>query len=240
MVRDQWPVERKQWAVESMAKTESIDGSSGQRTTGHCPLPAVLGVTGASGAIYARRTLDALLEAGREVHLTMSPAAFQVFEAELGVSISRDPSDWAEALEIPNAHRRQLRTWKHDDLSAGIASGSFATSAMAIVPCSMSSLAAIAHGQGTNLVHRAADVHLKERRKLVLVPRETPLSSIAIENMARVTQAGAVVLPAMPGFYHNPKSINDLVDFVVARICGQLGVPFDRMRAWGAESNSSA
>lgn len=214
--------------------------SSALPPTVHGPRPTVLAMTGASGVIYATRTLLALLESGREVHLVLSPAAFQVFEAEMGMSVSRNPSDWAQALKIPEEYRRQLRTWKHDDLSAGIASGSFSTAAMAIVPCSLSTLAAIAHGQGTNLIHRAADVHIKERRKLVLVPRETPLSAIAIDNMARVTNAGAVVLPAMPGFYHNPKTLDDLIDFVVARICSQLEVPFGRMAPWGGQSESSA
>ena len=121
----------------------------------------------------------------------------------------------------------------HADFSAGIASGSFRTGGMVVSPCSMSTLAAIAHGITTNLITRAADVHLKERRKLILVPRETPLSLIHLENMAAVTRAGAVVLPAMPGWYHRPASLDDLVDFVVARICDQLGVENDLIRRWG-------
>lgn len=116
---------------------------------------------------------------------------------------------------------------------APIASGSFLTAGMVVCPCSGSTLGAIVHGTGENLIHRAAQVHLKERRKLIVVPRETPLSTIQLDNMARASQAGAVVLPAMPGFYHGVKSIRDLVDFVVARICDQLGVDNALIERWG-------
>ena len=124
-----------------------------------------------------------------------------------------------------------------DDYSAGIASGSFLTAGMVICPCSMGTLSAIATGASTNLIHRAADVHLKERRPLVLVPRETPLSVIQLENMTRVSHAGATVLPSMPGFYHQPQSIADLVDFVVARICDHLRVPHTLMQRWGKDEH---
>jgi flavin prenyltransferase len=120
------------------------------------------------------------------------------------------------------------------DYSAGIASGSFRTAGMVICPCSMGTLAAVAHGMSQNLIHRAADVHLKERRKLIVVPRETPLSLIALDNMRRITEAGGVVLPAMPGFYHGAETLIDLVDFVVTRICDQLGLRVELMRRWGA------
>jgi flavin prenyltransferase len=123
----------------------------------------------------------------------------------------------------------------HEDFGAGIASGSFPTGGMIIVPCSMSTLGAIASGVTTNLITRAADVHLKERRKLVLVPRETPLGLIHLENMATVTRAGAIVLPAMPGWYHQPRRLEDIVDFIVARICDQLGVPNSLITRWGSE-----
>ena len=116
---------------------------------------------------------------------------------------------------------------------AGIASGSFRTAGMVICPCSMGTLAALATGNGSNLIHRAGEVHLKERRKLILVPRETPLSLIAIENMATVTRAGAIVLPAMPGFYHRPTKLEDLVNFVVSRICDHLGVDVNLIDRWG-------
>lgn len=119
------------------------------------------------------------------------------------------------------------------DFRAGIASGSFLTGGMVICPCSMGTLASVARGHSENLIHRAADVHLKERRRLIVVPRETPLGSIQLENMKRLADAGAVVLPAMPGFYHNPTSIHDLVDFVVGRICDHLGIEHALFKRWG-------
>lgn len=192
-------------------------------------LPVVVGVTGASGALYAKRTLSALAAAGREVHVVVSPSARLVFRTELGVAVDVSSNNLAKALGVEGA----VREWRCDNLAARIASGSFLTSGMVIVPCSMSTLAAVAHGQGVNLIHRAADVHLKERRKLIVVPRETPLSLVAIENMARLTRAGGVVLPAMPGFYHGAKTVDDLVDFIVARICDQLGVENQLIRRWG-------
>ena len=194
-------------------------------------LPLVLGITGASGAPYGRRLLEVLLRAGREVHLTISDSAGIVFLEELGVRLSLDDFDPATLTDAPTD---RLHYWRSGDLAATIASGSFRTAGMVVLPCSMGTLAAIAHGASRNLIHRAADVHLKERRKLILVPRETPLSSIALENMLAVTRAGAIVLPAMPGFYHKPRSIDDLVDFVVARICDQLGVDAELMRRWGS------
>ena len=200
-------------------------------------LPIVVGITGASGSLYARRLLDVLLAAGREVHVAVSPAAVQVFQTELDDKIVAAGFDIRSIL---TSDTKRLVTWNHQNLTAGMASGSFRTAGMVVVPCSMSTLAAIAHGQGLNLIHRAADVHLKERRKLILVPRETPLSLVALENMTAVTRAGAIVLPAMPGFYHSPKSIDDLVDFVVSRICDQLGVENTLMHRWGTGTNPSS
>lgn len=223
----------------------------------------VVAVTGASGAVYAVRLLDVLLHAGRNVHLTISPAAARVFEEELGLSIR--PSEFTleqllPDLDSPAAVRlKQLLprvTWRvegnrvvkadgtpggsvtyhhHHDYGAGIASGSFRTAGMVICPCSMGTLGSIANGLSTNLVHRAADVHLKERRKLILVPRETPLGSIQLGNMQRLVDAGAVVLPAMPGWYHQPRDLQDLVDFIVSRICDQLGVEVELIRRWGED-----
>ena len=195
--------------------------------------PLVLAMTGASGAPYAVRLLRVLIAAGRTVHLTISPSASQVMGEELGIRISLANPDLA-ALDAPGPGL--LVYHHHSDFSAGIASGSFLTAGMVVSPCSMSTLAAIAHGITTNLVTRAADVHLKERRKLVLVPRETPLSLVHIENMAAVTRAGAVVLPAMPGWYHRPRTLDDLVDFVVHRICDQLGVEIAKAPRWGREA----
>ncbi|MBI1313741.1 UbiX family flavin prenyltransferase [bacterium] len=195
----------------------------------------VLAVTGASGSAYAVRLLDVLLSAGRRVHLVVSPAGLQVLRHELGLSI--DASQFAVSQLLPErqgATANELVTLHdHRDFSAGIASGSFRTGGMVICPCSMGTLASVAHGLSMNLIQRAADVHLKERRKLIVVPRETPLGSIQLENMKRLADAGAVILPAMPGFYHNPQSLGDLVDFVVARICDQLNVPHELARRWG-------
>ncbi len=196
--------------------------------------PLVLAITGASGAIYGLRLLEVLLEAGHIVYLTISPSGKTVLETELGVKVDLDAFA-VDALcrKRRGADRGQTRYCHYQDLMSPIASGSFLTGGMIVCPCSGSTLGAIAHSMGSNLIHRAAEVHLKERRKLILVPRETPLSLPQIDNVRKVSEAGAVVLPASPGFYHGPKSIDDLVDFVVARICDQLGIEHDLMRRWG-------
>ncbi len=215
----------------------------------------VLAMTGASGMIYALRLLQVLLAGNRRVHLSISPSAALVLRGELGVEIElnhldarslplvRDsrafaglPPAMAEVLgaAVPDLSKHGELVYHHfENLLAPIASGSFLTSGMVICPCSGSTLGAVVHGTGDNLIHRAASVHLKERRKLIVVPRETPLSTIQLENMRRAAQAGAVVLPAMPGFYHGVNSIRDLVDFVVARICDQLGIDNTLMHRWG-------
>jgi len=195
--------------------------------------PIVVGVTGGSGALYAVRLLEVLLRSGRHVHLTLSEAAVQVFKQELGVEIDLN----AFRPSFLNAETAGLRYFHHQDWFAPTASGSYLTGGMVVVPCSGGTLAAIAHGLSSNLVQRAAEVHLKERRPLVLIPREAPLSLIAIENMAAATRAGATVLPASPGFYHGPKTIDDLVDFLVARICDQLGVAHSLTERWGEDQS---
>jgi len=196
----------------------------------------VVGITGASGALYATRLLEVLLSAGRRVHLTISPAGVEVLKTELGITVDLRKFDAAQ-LSLPGERvaAGTLVYHHYQDYSAPIASGSFLTAGMVICPCSMGTLASVANGLSTNLIQRAADVQLKERRKLIVVPRETPLGTIALENMKRLSEAGGVVLPAMPGFYHQPKSISDLIDFVVARICSQLGVSLDKelQKPWG-------
>lgn len=199
-------------------------------------LPYVVAMTGGSGAAYGRRLVEVLLKAEREVHFVLSPAAHEVLRHELDLSVASHPIDPRTLFRAP---MERLRVWDHRNLLAPIASGSHRTAGMVIVPCSMSTLAAIASGQSTNLIQRAADVHLKERRKLILTPRETPLGLVGLKNMVQVTEAGAVVLPAMPGFYHAPRSIEDLVDFIVGRICDQLGLENDLIRRWGTGSDSS-
>ena len=196
-------------------------------------LPIVLGITGASGAPYGVRLLEVLLEAGREVHLSISPSGEAVLATELGRRVDLDRFDPAALLGRPAPAAGRLRYHHFKNLMAPIASGSFLTSAMVICPCSGSTLAAVAHAMGENLIHRAAEVHLKERRKLVVVPRETPLSLPQLRNMQAIHEAGAVVLPAAPGFYAGADSVADLVDFVVARICDQLSVANALVRRWG-------
>ena len=198
--------------------------------------PLVVGITGASGAAYAVRLLEVLLEAGREVHLAISPSGQAVIETELGLAVDLDRFDVAALLRRPPPAGGVLHYHHYKNLMAPIASGSFLTAAMVICPCSGSTLSAIAHSMGENLIHRAAEVHLKERRTLVVVPRETPLSLPQLKNMQAIHEAGAVVLPAAPGFYHGAATVADLVDFVVARICDQLGVPNALIRRWGEET----
>lgn len=219
----------------------------------------VLAITGASGSIYGVRLLQVLLAAGWNVELLISDAALQVMRTELGLSLDLDnfsldqfgtleevlsgdsklgllrgeggSSIFSEAETGASGGRVNHHSCR--DYNAGVASGSFPTGGMVICPCSMGTLGSLASGLSSNLIHRAAHVHLKERRKLILVPRETPLSTIHLQNMTRLSEAGAVVLPAMPGFYHDPLTIHDLIDFVVGRICDQLEVPVDLTRRWG-------
>jgi 4-hydroxy-3-polyprenylbenzoate decarboxylase len=206
--------------------------------------PIILGITGASGAIYAVRLLEVLREAGRDVHLSISPSGRDVIRQELKRDIDLDrfdthnlklrsnssPAPSPQALAPGNLHY-----YHYQDFMAPMASGSFLTAGMVICPCSGTTLSAVAAGAANNLIQRAAEVHLKERRKLIVVPRETPLSLAHIDNMRRVTEAGGVVLPASPGWYHDVQSVNDLVDFVVARICDQLGVEHKLTKRWGTE-----
>jgi 4-hydroxy-3-polyprenylbenzoate decarboxylase len=195
----------------------------------------VLAMTGASGAPYGVRLLEVLLRAGRVVHLVISPAATQVIEQELGRRVRLDAFRLPDLLGEAAESAAPGRVCYHDyrDFRAGIASGSFLTAGMVVCPCSMGTAAAVAHGLSQNLIHRAADVHLKERRKLVLVPRETPLGVVQLRNLAACAEAGAVILPAMPAFYTHPQTIADAVDFIVGRVCDQLGVAHDLFRRWG-------
>jgi 4-hydroxy-3-polyprenylbenzoate decarboxylase len=193
----------------------------------------VVALTGASGAPYGVRLLEVLLAAGRTVHLSLSPAAAEVIEYELDRRVRLDHFDPADLLGAGTDPGGRLRYHHFRDFKAGIASGSFLTAGMAICPCSMGTAAAVAHGLSDNLIHRAADVHLKERRKLVLVPRETPLGLVQLRNLTACCEAGAVVLPATPAFYTRPRSLADAVDFVVGRVCDQLGVEHDLVRRWG-------
>jgi 4-hydroxy-3-polyprenylbenzoate decarboxylase len=194
----------------------------------------VLAFTGASGAPYGVRLLEVLLRQGRTVHLTISPAGAEVIEHELERHVRLEQFELHDLLgDRSSGLPGRVEYHRHCDFRAGIASGSFLTAGMVICPCSMGTVAAIAHGLSQNLIHRAADVHLKERRKLILVPRETPVNAIQLRNLAACAEAGAVVLPAMPAFYTRPQSLQDQVDFIVGRICDQLGVEHELLRRWG-------
>jgi 4-hydroxy-3-polyprenylbenzoate decarboxylase len=182
--------------------------------------------------IYAMRLLEILRAAGRDVHLSISPSGRDVIAQELNLTIDLDHLH-ADHL-LPGADDRgKIRCFHWQDFTAPMASGSFLTAGMVICPCSGSTLSAVASGAANNLIQRAAEVHLKEHRKLILVPRETPLSLPHIENMRRCAEAGAIVLPASPGWYHGVRDVRDLVDFVVARICDQLGIEHTLAKRWG-------
>jgi flavin prenyltransferase len=193
----------------------------------------VLALTGASGMPYGVRLLEVLLRAGRTVHLTLSPAAVEVLAHELDRKVRLNDFALADLLGETTSFAGALHYHHYQDFTAGIASGSFLTAGMAVCPCSLGTAAAIGHGLSQNLIHRAADVHLKERRRLILVPRETPLNVIQLRNLTACAEAGAVILPAMPAFYTRPRTLADVVDFVVGRVCDQLGVEHDLLRRWG-------
>ena len=195
--------------------------------------PIIVGITGASGAIYVVRLVETLLAAGRDVHLSISTSGRDVIRHELNLDIDLD-NFTASSLGLSGKSNAALHYYHHQDFMAPMASGSFLSDGMAICPCSGTTLSSVAAGSATNLIQRAAEVQLKERRKLVLVPREAPLSLAHIDNMRRVTEAGGVILPASPGFYHGEQSVDELVNFVVARICDQLGVEHSLTKRWGS------
>ena len=190
--------------------------------------PVTLALTGASGAPYAVRLLSALNESATPVRLIISQTGWRLLHEEAGI-------DSEAALEVATGDWSRVVVYDDHDRGATPASGSAASAGMVVCPCSMGTLASIAQGTTRSLIERAADVVLKERRPLILVPRETPYSSIHLENMLRVTRAGATVLPASPGFYHRPKSIDDLVDQVVTKALDRLGVRLDLIRRWKSE-----
>ncbi len=196
-------------------------------------LPLVLAITGASGVVYGQRLLECLLRAGEEVHLTISDSARQVFAHECGIGLDLENFRLEDLVAGSESLPGRAIYHHYRDWFTPIASGSFRTRGMVVCPCSGGSLSGIARASSSNLIHRAAEVHLKERRKLVLVTRETPLSLIQIENMRTVTLAGAVVLPASPGFYHGADSVGSIVDFVVGRVLDQIDVTHDLIHRWG-------
>jgi 4-hydroxy-3-polyprenylbenzoate decarboxylase len=196
-------------------------------------------LTGASGLPYGLRLVETLLDAGVRVWLLYSQAAQLVAKQELDLVLPSQPREVQRLLaERYGAQEGQLAVFGRDDWNAPLASGSNPPDAYVICPCSMGTLAKVAAGLADDLIARAADVALKEGRKLVLVPRETPFSAIHLENMLKLSRAGAVILPPSPGFYHHPQSVQDLVDFVVARILDQLAVPHALMARWGRDGTA--
>lgn len=202
-----------------------------------------MAITGASGTIYAQRTLMHLAASGAvsTINLIMSGTAAVVAQVETGSNALREPTPAKinEWLGLP-VDSKLIRYWRLDNLAAKPASGSNKQAGMIVVPCSMGTLGAIAAGAGTNLIHRAADVCLKESRKLILVPRETPYNAIHLENMLRLERAGARILPASPGFYHKPATIEELVDHLVFRILDQFDIPHSRKTQWTGEEVGEA
>jgi flavin prenyltransferase len=218
------------------------------------PNPIAVGWTGASGLAYGVRLVEVLLAAGRDVQLVVSAAVGQTAPVEMG----RTPDELVAALaagkplavvpgESPRpvplapgaaapAVRGALRRWGERDFTSPLASGSSLRGGLVICPCSMGTAARVAHGTSETLLLRAADVCLKERRPLILVPRETPLATHHLENLARLSALGALIVPAAPGFYHRPRSVGELVDFIVQRVCDQLDVPAALTARWGADA----
>lgn len=196
----------------------------------------IVAVTGASGIIYAQRLLEILSQSDFLVYLTISEAGAITIQEELNAKI--DLTNF-QSESLLGFHADNIEYHNFTDITAPIASGSYHTEGMAIVPCSMGTLGAIAAGLSDNLIERAADVCVKERRKLILVPRETPLSSIHLENMLKLSNSGVCILPAMPAYYHQPKTIIDLVDFIVAKILDQFGVENQLFKRWKGMSVSS-
>jgi flavin prenyltransferase len=193
----------------------------------------VLAITGASGAIYAVRTIAALLERGWHVELVVSDYGRRLLRDELGDAASIDKLvPFLASKYGPVVHNGTITTYSNKDLGARIASGSQGCQAMVVVPCSMKSLAGIAHGLSRNLVERAADVMLKERRLLIIVPRETPMSLPQLKNMVLCAEAGAMIMPAMPAFYQMPHTLDDLADFMAGKILSALGLEHELYQAW--------
>lgn len=228
------------------------------------PKNVCVGITGASGAVYSIRLIEVLLATGHDVYLSISPSGAEVLDEEMNLKVNLKKfkasslmlDDVAAAedskiqllqanagigsadsnvLSVEAGRIGELSYHHYQDFKSPIASGTFLTEGMVVCPCSGTTLSAIAHGSASNLIQRAAEVHLKERRRLVVVPRETPLSVPHIENMRRATEAGAVVMPASPGWYHGVTTVRDLVDFMVARICDQLCIDNCLMKRWGEE-----
>jgi 4-hydroxy-3-polyprenylbenzoate decarboxylase len=192
----------------------------------------VVGMTGASGAVYAIRLVQELVKAGHRVHLLLSESVWQVFTLEMGWKVEHgDTAAIPKLFSLPE--NADLHIHGNRDYGAPVASGSHLTAGMVVIPCSMGTLSAIANGASDNLLERAADTHLKEGRPLILVPRETPFNKIHLKNMLAAAEAGARIVPAMPGFYHRPETMEDLIDFVVGKVLDAMHVEHALFRRWG-------
>lgn len=197
------------------------------------PKRIVVGLAGASGTVYGTRLIEKLVQLGWDVHLLISSSTWKVMQAEMGRAGLGPSSPMTEWLALDaETIARHVTTYNIRDIAAPMASGTFRARAMIVMPCSMKTVAAIAHGYSDNLLTRCADCFLKERRPLIVVPRETPLSVIHLRNLTTLAEAGAHVVPAMPGFYSNPKSIDDLVDFMVMKVLELAGIEHDYDLAW--------
>ncbi|MBL1277692.1 MAG: UbiX family flavin prenyltransferase [Ectothiorhodospiraceae bacterium] len=197
----------------------------------------ILAITGASGTQYGLRLLDCLLSAGVDVHLMISTAAQVVIATETDISLPGRPDEQQVFLaERYGATPKQLSVYGRDQWTSTVASGSNTARAMVVCPCSSATLSAVANGASSDLIERAADVALKERRQLILVHREMPVSAIHLENMLKLSRLGVTIMPASPGFYHLPQSVEDLIDFVVARILDHLNLPHTLIPRWGVEA----
>ncbi len=197
-------------------------------------LPLILGISGASGLLYAVRALKFLLYADYAIELVASKSAYMVWQSEQNIQMPANPLQqeqfWRQQAGVEAKGKLRCHPWS--DVGANIASGSFRTLGMVVIPCSMSTVAKLAAGLSSDLLERSADVQLKEGRKLVIVPRETPFSLIHLRNLTTLAEAGARIVPAIPAWYHNPQTIEDLVDFVVARTLDQLNIDCIAIQRW--------
>ncbi|WP_455211864.1 flavin prenyltransferase UbiX [Kaarinaea lacus] len=193
-----------------------------------------LAITGASGVQYGLRLLECLVQANHQVYVMISPAAQVVIATETDIKLGHRPDEAQRQLcELFRCSKDQITVFGKENWMAPIASGSNTAEAMVVCPCSSATLSAIVHGTSGDLIERAADVMLKEQRKLILVHREMPLSAIHLDNMSKLAHLGVIIMPASPGFYHKPEKVQDLVDFVVARVLDHLQVPHNLIPRWG-------
>lgn len=196
----------------------------------------VVGITGASGSIYGIRLIEVLLQMNYEVHLVVTEAGWRVLKEELGWETTRRSAALEQRFGAAVADKR-LVFHPNADIGASIASGSYRVQGMVIVPCSMGTLASISHGISDDLMTRAADVMLKENRQLLIIPRETPLHAIHLENMLKLARLGVRIIPAMPAFYYKPQSMDEMIDFMVGKLLDNMAIEHDLYRRWGDEQN---